>query len=115
MTPGIGVRAGGIAAAVEQAWLLTKQLVTVVTGHVLQGLIDLQNRAVQIGDQHAIASGLQSFDQQPIPLLQPMPGHRLDDALGQLSQEVEVLDDIVEGAGAEHARCHFFVAVRRDH
>ena len=103
VAPGVGVRAGGFAAAVEQARLLAQQLVTAIAGHVLQSFVDLQNRAVQVGDQDAVARGLQGFDQQTISLLQSMPSHRLDDALGQLRQEVQILDDIVESAGPHNA------------
>src|SRR5437764_4866471 len=39
--PQLGVKLGPVLAALEQPWRLAEQLLTVVAGHVLQGLVDV--------------------------------------------------------------------------
>ena len=111
--PHVGVEIRRMDAALEQARRLAEQLLPAVAGQVHQRLVDLEDGALQVGDHDAVAGRFQRLDQQTIHLFQAMPPHRFADALGQLVEEGQgrILDDVVEGTGAERRGRQILVAL----
>ena len=65
-----GVELRRMHAALEQARRLAEQLLAAVAGHALQGLVDVEDGALQVGDHDAVAGRLQRLDEQAVDLLQ---------------------------------------------
>ena len=75
-------------AALEDPGILAAQFRARVAGHPLQGLIHVQDSALEIRNHNAVTCRFQSRSEQAISLLQTVPADSFPNALGQVDEEV---------------------------
>ncbi len=103
--------------AFEQSSVVTEQFRTRIAGHCLQGLVNVDDGSLKIGNENGVAGRFKSLLKQSIHVLESMTSHRFLHALGQFGQErqIGILDHVVESTGVQHARGHMSGLVLRDH